>query len=125
LLGDAIPLAGGEPIRLDALRGKTALAFAGIAEPELFFDGLRGHGLDLVATLTLPDHADYDDEALHKITDQFVSSGAEILLTTEKDGVKLNSVPVELLEKILLARLELAIDDPTPLAALLRNLLQK
>jgi tetraacyldisaccharide 4'-kinase len=124
-LKDTLPLTGGEPIPFDALRGKKALAFAGIAETEQFFDELRRLGLDLVAAKAFPDHADYDDETLHKITDQYVSSGAEILLTTEKDGVKLNSVPAELSEKILLARLELAIDDPTALTVLLRNLLQK
>jgi tetraacyldisaccharide 4'-kinase len=124
-LGGVISLAGGEPFDFEMLRGKKTLAFAGIAEPDLFFDELRGRGLDLVVTMNFPDHAVYDDEALQKITDQFVSCGAEILLTTEKDGVKLNAVPAELLEKILLARLELAIDDPTPLTALLRNLLQK
>jgi tetraacyldisaccharide 4'-kinase len=125
LLGDAIPLAGGEPIRLDALRGKKALAFAGIAEPELFFDGLRGRGLNLVATLTLPDHAPYDGATLHEIMDKFRKSGAEVALTTEKDGVKLNALPLELSEKTLLARLELTMDDPAHLTARLRNLLQK
>jgi tetraacyldisaccharide 4'-kinase len=125
LLSDVIPLSGGEPSDFEVLRGKKTLAFAGIAEPDLFFDELRGRGLDLVATMNFPDHAVYDDETLKKISDQFVFSEAEILLTTEKDGVKLNVVPAEISGKILLARLELVIDDPAPLTALLRNLLQK
>jgi len=125
LLGDAIPLAGGEPLRLEALRGRKLLAFAGIAEPDAFFEGLRSHGLNLVATINFPDHAVYDAAALHEITDRFRISGAEWAVTTEKDGVKLHALAREVSGKTLLARLELALDDPTPLTALLRYLLQK
>ncbi|MBC8018180.1 MAG: tetraacyldisaccharide 4'-kinase [Verrucomicrobia bacterium] len=125
LLGDAIPLAGGEPFGLDALRGKKLLAFAGIAEPEAFFEGLHSHGLNLVATINFPDHAVYDAAALHEITDIFRTSGADVAIMTEKDGVKLTALPQVLAEKTVLARLDLTLDDPTPLTALLRNLLQK
>ena len=125
LLVDTIPLAGGEPLRFDALRGRKLLAFAGIAEPDAFFEGLRGQGLALVATIGLPDHAVYDDAALLELSDLFRTSGADAAVTTEKDGVKLGVLPKELSEKTLLARLELAIDDPAPLTEALRNLLQK
>jgi tetraacyldisaccharide 4'-kinase len=125
LLGVAVPLAGGESLRLAAMRGKKLLAFAGIAEPGAFFDGLRSHGLDLVATINFPDHAVYDDAAIQEIMDRFATSGADMAITTEKDGVKLNALPMGLSEKTVLARLDLAIDDPTPLTVLLRNLLQK
>lgn len=125
LLGDMLPMLGGEPLRFDALHGKKLLAFAGIAEPDGFFAGLRGLGLDLVATITFPDHAAYDAAALQDISAAFKASGADLVLTTEKDGVKLNGLPRGVAEKTVLARLELSIDDPTPLTPLLRNLLQK
>lgn len=125
LLGTTLPLAGGKTLRLDVLRGKKIVAFAGIAEPDAFFAGLRSHGLNLVATLSFPDHATYDDDTLHAIADTFRVSGADVALTTEKDGVKLTALPGELADKIRLARLELTMDDPTPLTILLRNLLQK
>jgi tetraacyldisaccharide 4'-kinase len=113
------------PLRLDTLRGRRLLAFAGIAEPDEFFEGLRSHGLDLVATLSFPDHAFYDDAAICEISERLTGSGADLAITTEKDGVKLTTLPRELSEKMLLARLDLAIDDPAPLTELLRNLLQK
>jgi tetraacyldisaccharide 4'-kinase len=125
LLGDVIPLTGGDPLGFGALRGRKLLAFAGIAEPDGFFAGLRSHGLDLVDTIIFPDHAVYDDEAVHEITDRFRTSEADLAITTEKDGVKLTALPMEFSEKTVLARLDLQIDDPTPLTALLRNLLQK
>jgi tetraacyldisaccharide 4'-kinase len=118
-------LVGGEALRLEALRGKKLLAFAGIAEPDGFFAGLREHGLNLVATLNFPDHAVYDAAALEEIVDQLRASGADLAVTTEKDGVKLKALPRDAAEKTVLARLELYLADPTPLTALLRNLLQK
>jgi tetraacyldisaccharide 4'-kinase len=125
LLGAAVPLAGGEPLPFAALLGKKLLAFAGIAEPDLFFTGLREQGLDLAATINFPDHVDYTAASIQKIAALFMTSGAEFSITTEKDGVKLTTLPRELSGKMLLARLDLAIDDPTPLTVLLRNLLQK
>lgn len=125
LLGAAIPMAGGEPLGFDALRGKKLMAFAGIADPAAFFEGLRRHGLDLVATLNFPDHAVYDAATQHEIMNSFRSSGADMAITTEKDGVKLTALPKDFSKKILLAQLDLSIEDPAPLTELLRNLLQK
>lgn len=124
-LADAIPLTGGEASPLESLRGRKIVAFAGIAEPQAFLDGLLARGLDLVATLCLPDHVIYDDARLNQIADLMHTTGADCALTTEKDGVKLKHLPAELAKKTLLIRLDLALDDPAPLMASLRNLLQK
>jgi tetraacyldisaccharide 4'-kinase len=120
-----LSLTGGEMLPFDSLHGTHVLAFSGIADPQFFFDGLRAHGLNPVATLSLPDHVQYDDSLIDEIKKAMLTTGANYALTTEKDGVKLQHLPVGLAEKTLLARLELTIDDPTPLNTLLRNLLQK
>ena len=125
LLSDVIPLAGGEPLSFTALHGKKLLAFAGIAEPEGFFEGLRQHGLTLAAVIAFPDHVSYGEGTIATIKEAFSSSGADVLITTEKDGVKLKNLPQELSAKTMLARLEVTLDDSTVLTALLRNLLQK
>src|SRR6185369_16955491 len=124
-LSDVIPLTGGNPTSLVSLGDRKVLAFAGIAEPQAFFDGLRAMGLNVVRTLNLPDHAVYDDTRIAELTAAMRSSGADCIITTEKDGVKLKHLPAELAEKTLLARLDLSIDDPAPLETLLLNLLQK
>lgn len=123
-LSDIIPLAGGEPVSLDALHGRKLLAFAGIADPSDFFMGLRKHGLDLVSEIYMSDHVIYDDDKILKIWEMLRATGAEFALTTEKDGVKLRNIPETLAERILLARLELTIGDPAPLKTALCNLLQ-
>ena len=124
-LADAIPLAGGEPFPLEALADLRLLAFAGIAEPQTFYAGLRARGLNVVATISFPDHAAYGVSRITEISKALNSSRADWAITTEKDGVKLHRLPEELEKMTLLARLALTIDDPTPLMASLRNLLQK
>jgi len=124
-LGTVVPLTGGNPVAIETLRGKKVLAFAGIAEPEHFFAELRSRGVELVAAISFPDHAPYDDARIAGLAAQMRACGAECAVTTEKDGVKLRQLPPKLAENILLAPLALAIDDPSPLLASLRNLLQK
>lgn len=124
-LVDVIPLSGGEPFPLASLLGKRVLAFAGIAEPQNFFDGLAACGLNLVATITFPDHVIYDDKHINAVAGKLHTCSVDYAITTEKDGVKLKYLPQKLTETILLARLTLTMEDPAPLKALLRNLLQK
>jgi len=124
-LVDAIPLTGGEPLPLDSLIGLRTVAFAGIAEPEGFFESLRQHSIQPAETIDLPDHAHYTDEIVAQLEDTMKRHAADCLLTTEKDGVKLSRLPTSLAEKTWLARLDLKIDRPDILDKNLRNLLQK
>lgn len=69
-------------------------AFAGIAEPAAFFSSLRSQGLTLCGALALPDHCVYDAPIIDRIN--AASAGADLLLTTEKDAVKLASAPIHM-----------------------------
>lgn len=122
-LGDAVPLIGGPAVSFDSLWGRKVLAFAGIGEPGPFFEELRALGLDVVHTVRLPDHAAYTPFQLAGLTAAFRACGADCAVTTEKDGVKLRGRAPEFADRIMLARLELVIDDPTTLTVLLSNLL--
>lgn len=113
------------PVPFTTLENRKVLAFAGIAEPQSFFDGLRAHGLELVATLSFPDHAEYTEVKIAEIISVLQACGADSVITTEKDGVKLRHLPAKLSEILLLARLDLTLEDSSPLTALLLNLLQK
>lgn len=124
-LAEARPIAGGDPLPLESLRGRRVLAFAGIAEPSSFFEGLQSHGLNLVKTIAFPDHVKYGKTTLSELAAGMLASGAECAVTTEKDGVKLKQLPPELARLTLVAPLELTFDDPSPLTASLHNLLQK
>ncbi|HAD03655.1 MAG TPA: tetraacyldisaccharide 4'-kinase [Desulfuromonas sp.] len=103
------------------LVGRRGVAFAGIAAPEHFFAGLRGLGLDLSATLSFPDHADYDRAALAEIAR--VAAGADFFVTTEKDGVKLRATQLPL--PCYQAPLELLLEPAAALEEQLLPLLRK
>ena len=122
---DLIPLDGGAPLPFSRCSGQKVLAFAGIAEPAHFFAALRAEGLNLVQCLTFPDHVAYGKEELHEIAGGMRESGAELLVTTEKDGVKLRGLAPEYAGRTLLARLELTIDRPELLHNALLGLLKR
>ena len=122
-LVDLLPLRGGEPLPLSALQGHKFLAFAGIAQPDSFFSGLRDRGLTIVQTIPFPDHADYDHSRLEAIAAAMRSSGAEYAITTEKDGVKLKKLAAGVAAITYVARLDIEIEKSADLLALLRKTL--
>ncbi|HIJ81049.1 MAG TPA: tetraacyldisaccharide 4'-kinase [Desulfuromonadales bacterium] len=124
-LSDVIALAGRPVLPFSDLQNRSVLAFAGIAAPESFFDGLRSKGVQLNDVISFPDHVDYDETRIDGLAEAMRSSGADCFITTEKDGVKLKGLPPELADRTYCARLNLAIDDPAPLLKLLRELKQQ
>jgi tetraacyldisaccharide 4'-kinase len=69
--------------------GVPALALAGVAFPSRFFDDLRALGCTLVRTLTFRDHHPYSSRDLNRIVTEAKTAGAQVVLTTEKDYVRL------------------------------------
>lgn len=73
--------------RLDFLRGKKVLAFAGLADNRQFFQSLRRCGADVVAVRSFRDHAVYDAALLDEIEKRAKVMGA-LVVTTSKDAAK-------------------------------------
>lgn len=69
--------------------GARVLAVAGIARPDRFFESARASGYQVAATLSLPDHHTYPEETVERIRQELAKHGAEAVLTTSKDRVKL------------------------------------
>jgi len=103
------------------LGGKRGLAFAGIADPESFFNALEAEGVVLVATLAFPDHTVYGEEECAALARLYKSSRADFLITTAKDGIKLASSASDV--PFHVARLDISFYDSGPLVAALDNLL--
>jgi tetraacyldisaccharide 4'-kinase len=72
-----------------AAGGAPVLALAGIAGPQRFFDDLAAAGWNVVNTMTFRDHHRYDVEDLVFIAETASAAGAELIVTTEKDHVRL------------------------------------
>jgi len=73
---------------------RPAFAFAGIAKPERFFGDLEKAGWTLTGRRSFGDHHHYSGSELDEIARAATSSGAAVILTTEKDLVRLGSDPL-------------------------------
>ncbi len=80
----------------DEIKRSSVAAFCGIGNPESFFALLNRQGYRLCYTRALRDHHHYVQSDLDRIERESVSSGAQALLTTAKDEVKLRSVNLDL-----------------------------
>jgi tetraacyldisaccharide 4'-kinase len=67
-------------------------AFCGIARPDQFFQGLESAGVKLVSQTAFPDHHNYTAADLAGIAAAASKAGAAVLLTTEKDRVRLGAL---------------------------------
>jgi tetraacyldisaccharide 4'-kinase len=69
--------------------GRQAVAFAGIARPQRFFDAVRTQGWELARELVFPDHHWFRQADLERIAAAASAANADVVLTTEKDAVRL------------------------------------
>ena len=73
----------------DDLAGRPVLAFCGLGRPDSFQRTLEGLNLDIRRFLALADHQNYSRRLLIRLGQAFTESGADFLVTTAKDAVKL------------------------------------
>lgn len=69
-----------------------AFAFAGIARADRFFTDLSNAGWRLAGTAAFRDHHAYSQRDIDRIVAQARAAGAVLLLTTEKDAVRLHAL---------------------------------
>ncbi|WP_337175930.1 tetraacyldisaccharide 4'-kinase [Paludisphaera sp.] len=79
----------GESSPLDGLAGRAVAAFCGIGNPEGFRRTLEGLGCRVVDLRPFPDHHPYSADDVADLARWADSAGAELVLTTQKDLVKL------------------------------------
>jgi len=71
------------------LEGRKIVAFCGIGNPEAFFACLEGLHAELAERIAFDDHVAYGQPELARIRQAAEASGAQALVTTAKDRVKL------------------------------------
>jgi tetraacyldisaccharide 4'-kinase len=86
---ELIEVDGPGRLPLESLRGKRVAAFSGIATPERFEETLAAEGAVLVANRRFLDHHAFNDEDLDEVLEQALRAQAEMIVTTEKDAVRL------------------------------------
>jgi len=82
-------LPGGKRRDVESLKESSVLAFAGTARPASFFSTLEGLGARLVARVEYPDHHAYCRRDMEEVVEAATGAGAAMVVTTEKDAVKL------------------------------------
>ena len=74
---------------LEALNGKKVVAFSGIATPVAFENSLTSQGARLLGVHRFADHHRYTQRELQAIQSEVAEKGAEMVVTTEKDAVRI------------------------------------
>ena len=73
-----------KPLNISELKDKKIIAFAGIGNPDNFFDLLNNNKLQITETIKFPDHYKYSDKELKNLFNK-AKANNHVLLTTEKD----------------------------------------
>ena len=73
----------------EALRGKSAVLFSGIGDPDSFEKLARNQGINIAAALRFPDHHNYCTQDLSKIFELCRVKAVETAITTEKDAARI------------------------------------
>jgi tetraacyldisaccharide 4'-kinase len=76
--------------------GNRFLAFCALGNPDNFFEQLKREGFNLVSTQKFSDHHFYKQKDIDKLEENALQYGAEILITTWKDAVKLKDLRLKL-----------------------------
>jgi len=74
------------------LAGRRFLAFAGLGSPRGFGDTLGAVGVDVAGLVEYPDHHWFTDQDVAELERQARAVGAEGVITTEKDWVRLGGL---------------------------------
>jgi tetraacyldisaccharide 4'-kinase len=95
-------------------RGSKVVALAGIANPSRFFESLESR-FEVVEKIAYGDHHTYRVKEIRQLQRLIESYGEKaVVITTEKDGVKLTSrkhIPKELQERLYVLPIELNFRD--------------
>jgi tetraacyldisaccharide 4'-kinase len=74
----------------ERVASRSVFAFSGLAHNEQFFDSLRGVGMKVVGSRGFRDHHRYSAADIAAVKEAARAAGAEVIVTTEKDAVKID-----------------------------------
>ena len=78
-----------DEIPLEAVRGRKVVALSGIASPQSFENSIQKMGASILARERFSDHYRYRPQEILDIVNNADELGADYILTTEKDAVRL------------------------------------
>ncbi|HWR59088.1 MAG TPA: tetraacyldisaccharide 4'-kinase [Thermodesulfovibrionales bacterium] len=112
-IGEHIPVClrtlSGEELTLGTISGKKVFSFCGIAGPSSFKESLLRTGADVKGFMAYRDHHRYSPGDVIRICEAAVRSGADWIVTTEKDIIKLTDFGLP--ENLLALRIEFRTEE--------------
>lgn len=103
----------------DELRGTKVLTACALGNPAAFEDQAEGLGMVIADRFRMPDHAAFSPQCLKEQMEHAVSLGAEYIVMSEKDAVKLLDPPNLL--PILVMKIGTVVDNMPLLRAAVRH----
>ncbi|PWT96209.1 MAG: tetraacyldisaccharide 4'-kinase [Blastocatellia bacterium] len=98
---------------------KRCFAFCGVGNPDSFFRQLSSLDLEVVERKAYADHQTYSQHEVSNLVNNARRAGADWLVTTEKDSVKLRELSMGL--PCYFLRIEIEIDNEVELKGLLKK----
>jgi tetraacyldisaccharide 4'-kinase len=115
----------GETYETNQFTGWNAALVCGIGNPQAFADDVLQIGINIVSENFFPDHHAFTQEDLDRVTRAAQDAGADLIITTEKDAVRLEGLKQGAVPAYT-AQLEIESDDDVRLKSLLlRTLIKK
>jgi len=110
------------PVGADEIKASRVAAFCGVGNPESFFSLVRRAGYQLCHTQTFRDHRIYSQADIDRVARDSITRGAQVLLTTAKDEVKLRALSFAL--PCYAVDIEIEIENEEKLMALIDQAIQ-
>ena len=107
------------PDNIESFKNKNLLAFAGIGNPENFFNLLENNKIDIAEKIKFQDHYAYSEKDLDLLVSKSNQQNS-ILLTTEKDYLRINDYYKK---KINYLKVELKIENKDNFIKQLKNII--
>ncbi|HKE59754.1 MAG TPA: tetraacyldisaccharide 4'-kinase, partial [Pyrinomonadaceae bacterium] len=98
---------------------RRVAAFCAVGNPRSFFAHLRREGYELALEKTFPDHHHYSQADLNTLINEAKRAGADSLITTAKDAVKLEPLNVNFPFYVL--EIEIEIENGAELSRMILN----
>jgi tetraacyldisaccharide 4'-kinase len=117
------PLSQGVSGRVSTPSSYRVAAFCALGNPQAFFRHLARTGFDLTYTHAFNDHHSYTQSDVDTLSREATDRGAEALLTTAKDAVKLRSLRFNL--PCFIVEIEFVFENEATLREMLRKAMQK
>ncbi len=122
--------AAGQVVEGDRVKHGRSVLVSGIGQPERFERDLRALGIDVAGHLRYRDHYRFTREDVRAMIAAVEHAGAQRIVTTEKDMVRLMSVPgaMDMLAAagaVTAARLAVTVHPPDTLASLIDAVMRR